>query len=145
MFAWEEKIETVKTAFSIKSNKQLEEMLGLSNGYVGELIKGKNKNPAKIITAMVKVLHINPKWFYNEASDPFGDNNVAQQENPEIQEKLRFLDSFSDHIINIVKKNGLNDIETRLTALESLLKQEKPASEKDPGAEGPLYVSEAGP
>ena len=145
MFLWEEKIEAVKTAFAIKSNKQLEDMLGLSNGYIGELIKGKNKNPAKIITAMVKILQINPKWLYGETSDIFEDNSADRQKDPKIQEKLQFLNSFDEHIISIIKKNGLDEIETRLSALESLLEREKPALGATGDGGSPLYLAESAP
>jgi len=142
MFAWEEKIEVVKSTLAIKSNKQLEEMLELSNGYIGELIKGKNKNPSKIITAMVKILHINPRWLYNESLDIFEDDNAQQQKDPEVKEKLQFLDSFNDHIINTIKKNGLDKIEERLTAIEARFEKEKTYQVITSDKDEPLYTAE---
>ncbi len=117
MITWKDRIEQVKATFAIKNNKQLEEQLGLGNGYVNDLIGGsKNKNPKRIIEALVERYKISPVWFFDESVGMFGD----KQENAVKQE--------SDLILAIRKTENNNEdrfseIENRLTAIETLLKE----------------------
>lgn len=64
MINWEHRIEKIKIECSFRSNKQMEEELGLSNGYINDLLKGKNSNPTKIIMSLVEKIRISPNWIF---------------------------------------------------------------------------------
>jgi len=133
MITWKDRIEQIKTTFGIKNNKLLEQSLGLSNGYINDLVGGiKNKNPSKIIVALTEKYKISPTWFFDESVGMFGD----KQENAIRQE--------SELILAIRKAENNNEerfseIESRLTALESILKTEKPLYTAEPA---PAYGEE---
>ena len=116
MLTWEERIERIKEACSIKNNKQLEERLGLANGYINDLLKGKNKNPGKLAAALMKNLMINPMWFEDETRDIFGKidfEKLAPPNPPLLSELDKYIKSvLSDDIIRIL--NRLKTIESVL-------------------------------
>jgi SOS-response transcriptional repressor LexA len=138
MITWKDRIEQIKTTFGIKNNRLLEQALGLSNGYINDLVGGiKNKNPSKIITALEKKYKISPVWFFDESVGMFGD----KQENTVRQE--------SDLVVAIRNaqnnnENRFSDIESRLTALESILKKEKPVL-RAVADDSPLYIADPTP
>jgi SOS-response transcriptional repressor LexA len=118
---WKNRIEHIKSAFGIKTNRQLEQTLGLSNGYINDLIGGiKNKNPSKIIVALGEKFKISPVWFFNENVGMFGEEqeNILQPESELIQVIRR-------------SENGnevrFTEIESRLSALERLVSGEDSA------------------
>jgi repressor LexA len=127
MLTWEERIERIKEACSIKNNKQLEERLGLANGYINDLLKGKNKNPGKLAAALMKNLMINPMWFEDETRDIFGKidfEKLAPPNPPLLSELDKYIKSvLSDDIIRILN---------RLKTVESVLGI--PASKPEPKA-----------
>jgi len=119
MITWKDRIEQIKAAFGIKNNKLLEEALGLSNGYINDLVGGiKNKNPSKIIVALTQKYKISPAWFFDENVGMFGDKqeNLIRQES-ELILAIRKTENKNDE--------RFSDIESRLTKIETLLKQEK--------------------
>ena len=139
MITWKDRVEQIKAAFGIKNNRQLEQVLGLSNGYINDLIGGiKNKNPSKIIVALGEKFNISPVWFFNENVGMFGDN----QESTIKQESELILAIRKTENIN---ENRFSEIESRLSALESLLEREKPAPGPADGGEGPLHLAEPAP
>jgi repressor LexA len=145
MLTWEERVEVIKSACGVKNNRQLEEALGLSNGYINDLLKGKNKNPAKITAALVTVLKINPSWFYDETVGIFGENaNKKQQIDITVRENLRFLDVFDEHIIEVIKRNGLiSNMEERLAQLEGRLDRKDPSNGNPADEHPPKYLDYA--
>ena len=72
----EERINDIKRELNV-NNKQLEERLGLSNGYIGDIENGKNKNPSKIITALYEILRISPSWIYSGEGEMFLSTGTA--------------------------------------------------------------------
>jgi SOS-response transcriptional repressor LexA len=125
MITWKDRIEQIKTAFGIKNNRLLEQALGLSNGYINDLVGGiKNKNPSKIITALEKKYNISPVWFFDDSVGMFGD----KQENAVRQESDLVLAIRNAQNNN---ENRFSDIESRLTAIEAQLRREKYRDEKD--------------
>lgn len=60
------------------NNKQLEEKLGLANGYINDIERGKNKNPSKLITALYEVLRISPNWVYSGEGSMFLTGQESQ-------------------------------------------------------------------
>jgi len=116
---WKDRIEQIKTTFGIKNNRILEQSLGLSNGYINDLVGGiKNKNPSKIIVALERKYKISPVWFFDESVGMFGDKqeNVIKQES-ELVLAIRNAQNNNE--------NRFTDIESRLTNIETLLKREK--------------------
>jgi SOS-response transcriptional repressor LexA len=144
MLTWEERIEVIKNACGVKNNRQLEETLGLSNGYINDLLKGKNKNPAKITAALVTVLKVNPTWFYDETVGVFGERaDKKQQMDTTIRENLRFLDVFDEHVVYVIKRNGLiGNIEERLARLEERLDRKTSLDGDFTGEPEPEYGAE---
>jgi SOS-response transcriptional repressor LexA len=116
MLTWEERVERVKEACSIKNNKQLEERLGLANGYINDLLKGKNKNPGKLAAALMKDLGINPMWFEDETRDIFGkiDFEKLTPPNPPLLSEL-------DKYIKSVVSDDIGRILIRLKTVENVL------------------------
>jgi SOS-response transcriptional repressor LexA len=116
MLTWEERIERIKDACSIKNNKQLEERLGLANGYINDLLKGKNKNPGKLAAALMKDLGINPMWFEDETRDIFGkiDFDKLAPPNPPLLSEL-------DKYIKSVVSDDIMRILIRLKTVENVL------------------------
>jgi SOS-response transcriptional repressor LexA len=138
MMTWKDRIEHVKTAFSIKNNKQLEELLGLSNGYINDLIGGiKNKNPSKIIVALAEKYKISPVWFFDENVGMFGDN----KENTVKRESELILAIRKAEINN---EDRFSEIESRLSAIETIIGTEKPVP-KAAARDGSLYTAEPTP
>ena len=134
MLGWEERIERVKKAFSIKSNRQLEERLGIGNGYINDLIKGKNKNPSKIAAALVLELRINPMWLENENLDMFEQTSIEKPVTSlpplmrDLEEYIKEVVSDDIQRLNNVEtrsENRLTEIEDRLARLESRLEKQK--------------------
>ena len=72
----EERINDIKRELNV-NNKQLEERLGLSNGYISDIENGKNKNPSKIITALYEILRISPSWIYSGEGEMFLSTGTA--------------------------------------------------------------------
>jgi len=116
MLTWEERIERIKEACSIKNNKQLEERLGLANGHINDIIKGKNKNPGKLAAALMKDLGVNPMWFEDETQDIFGkiDFEKLNPPNPPLLSEL-------DKYIKSVVSDDIGRILIRLKNVESIL------------------------
>jgi SOS-response transcriptional repressor LexA len=116
MLTWEERIERIKEACSIKNNKQLEERLGLANGYINDLIKGKNKNPGKLAAALMKELMINPMWFEDETRDIFGRADFEKL-NPPKHVLIQDMEKFVKEVVS----DDLIRIKIRLKAVEDML------------------------
>ena len=116
MLTWEERIERIKAACSIKSNAQLEERLKLGNGYISDLLKGKNKNPGKIAAALMKDLGVNPMWFEDETRDMFGKidfEKLMPPKSPFLKELDKYItEAVADEIMRILIR--LKAIEDRL-------------------------------
>jgi SOS-response transcriptional repressor LexA len=138
MMTWKDRIEQIKSTFGIKNNKQLEQSLGLSNGYINDLVGGiKNKNPSKIIASLAEKYKISPIWFFDESVGMFGDKreNAIRQESELILAIRRVENNHEDRF---------SEIETRLSALESLVKQEKPALRANPNKDYPSHTADLG-
>jgi len=150
MITWKDRIEHIKALYNIRSNRQLEQILGLSNGYINDLVGGiKNKNPSKIIVALRKTYDISPAWFYDESVGMHGE----QVENAIRRE--------SDLILAVRKaendnKDRLFDIEKRLSRIEKTLGfdlmvenipelADEPTPETPDDNEGPLYTADPTP
>jgi SOS-response transcriptional repressor LexA len=116
MLTWEERIERVKEACAIKNNRQLEERLGLANGYINDLLKGKNKNPGKLTAAFMKELLINPMWLEDETCDMFGKVDFERL----IPPKPPLLQDLEKYIKEVVS-DDLAQIQIRLKAVENTL------------------------
>ena len=116
MLTWEERIERIKEACSIKSNRQLEERLGLANGYINDLLKGKNKNPGKLAAALMKDLGVNPMWFEDETLDIFGKIDFEKL----IPPKSLFLKELDKYIKEVVSDDFMR-ILVRLKTVEDKL------------------------
>ena len=138
MITWKDRMEQIKEAFGIKSNRQLEQTLELSNGYINDLVGGiKNKNPSKIIIALEKKFNVSPAWFFDESVGMFGDKeNAIRQESYLIQAIRR---------TEINNETRFSDLETRLSALESIIKKDKPEIKLTANNKGSLYVVESEP
>jgi SOS-response transcriptional repressor LexA len=151
MISWEERIERIKEACSIKNNKQLEERLGLANGYINDLLKGKNKNPGKLAAALMKNLGINPMWFEDESLNMFGqiDFEKFTVKSPLIEALEAYIKDVTLEDFSLIKLR-LNNIERllglipaktpvkasyeeSLTALQHEIPLKKGSLAKDPG------------
>jgi SOS-response transcriptional repressor LexA len=133
MLTWEERVERVKEACSIKNNRQLEERLGLANGYINDLLKGKNKNPGKLAAALMKELLINPMWLEDETCDMFGQIDFEKL----IPPKPPLLKDLENYIKEVVSDDIMR-IQIRLNTVESALgispasPKPRPALEQSP-------------
>jgi SOS-response transcriptional repressor LexA len=116
MLTWENRIERIKEACAIKNNKQLEERLGLANGYINDLLKGKNKNPGKLAASLMKELLINPMWLEDETYDMFGQPDLEKL----IPFKPPLLQDLEKYIKEVVS-NDLMQIQIRLKTVENTL------------------------
>ena len=140
MIAWKDRIEQIKAAFGIKNNRQLEQSLDLGNGYINDLIGGKkNKNPSKIIVALEVKYKVSPAWFYDENVGMFGDlQEGAIKRESELVLAIRKTEN--NH------EARFSEIETRLSTIESLLKQVNPTPEAMIDVnDGPLYTADPEP
>jgi repressor LexA len=115
MLTWKDRIEQIKTAFGIKNNRQLEQALELSNGYINDLLGGKkNKNPSRIIVALGKKYRISPIWFYDDNVGMFGDKKEhAIKHESELILAIRNTENKNE--------NRFSEIEERLQRLETAL------------------------
>jgi len=139
MITWKDRIEQIKEAFSIRNNRQLEQTLELSNGYVNDLVGGiKNKNPSKIIIALERKFKVSPLWFFDENVGMFGD----KQENA-IKYESELIQALRKTEIN--NETRFSEIENRLSVLESLNKQEEPSSKTSHNGDGALYTADPTP
>lgn len=75
MFELSSRINEIKKACNL-NNKQLEEKLGLANGYINDIERGKNKNPSKLITALFEILRISPNWIFSGKGTMYLDDDV---------------------------------------------------------------------
>jgi SOS-response transcriptional repressor LexA len=135
MITWEERIERIKEACSIKNNRQLEERLGLANGYINDLLKGKNKNPGKLAAALMKELLINPMWFEDETQDILWRMNLEKKTLPK-PPLLKALDEA------IAAHPQFAAIEERLTRIEERLERKNPVEGDFTGEPEPEYEEE---
>jgi|GEM_PF-2503361 len=129
MLTWEDRIDIIKETCGIKNNRQLEDELGLANGYINDLIRGKNKNPSKITTALVTIFNINPVWFYDDNVGMFGDKHgdYSTRES-ELIVTLRKVETNYE--------NRLSGIEKRLSRLEEKLDNSNSAISPADNADG---------
>ena len=75
MIEWKKRIEEIKNASGFRSNKQLEESLNLSNGYINDIFSGKNNNPSRLLNALYEKLRISPNWVFSGQGSMFLDQN----------------------------------------------------------------------
>ena len=96
----DEKIQALLTHFHVKSVKQLELRLGLSNGYISNLQKKGTENPGRMLVALNEN-GISTDWFFsaNDAmvldglkKQPFGEKDLHKK-----VEKTTSLSSTSFH------------------------------------------------
>ena len=76
MIDWKKKIEEIKKTIGIKSNRQLEIALELSNGYIADIFNGKNNNPSKMLLPLYEKFRISPTWMLTDTGPMVMDDHA---------------------------------------------------------------------
>jgi SOS-response transcriptional repressor LexA/DNA-binding XRE family transcriptional regulator len=133
-FSVGKRLELAREKLGFSTQKAFSERLGLKYQSYVNYEKGERSLPDEI-KFMLFQMGINITWLVTGQGEPFLDK---QTEKIPLMEELREL-------IEKTMEPKLGAMDSRLSAIESSLKQEKPASETSTGKEGPLYTAETVP
>jgi SOS-response transcriptional repressor LexA len=118
MLSWRDRIDLLKERLAIENDHQLERMLGLGNAYINNLIVGKNKNPLKIVVALVSKYHLDVNWLFDETLTlEEARKSLLQSHSTEDGD---FLTTLNRHILDVSESRFIA-IELRLSALETVI------------------------
>jgi SOS-response transcriptional repressor LexA len=150
MMTWKDRIEQIKATFGIKNNRQLEQILGLSNGYINDLIgEKKNKNPSKIIVSLRKTYSISPAWFYDESVGMFGEKseNTIRRESDLILAVRKAENDTKDRLLDIEKRLYRLEMKMGLDIMVENIPEfsDEPDLKTPASNEAPSYTAEPAP
>jgi SOS-response transcriptional repressor LexA len=112
------------------NQSELARSIGANPSIISDIERGDKEPSKKIISALIFKYRINSNWLLTEQGDMYIKDDLPQ--------KSRLEQDLDDTIAAHPK---FTEIESRLTALETMLKQGKPS----PGGEGPLHTSDPAP
>jgi SOS-response transcriptional repressor LexA len=130
-----ERIKKARLSLGL-SQIEIANALGVQSNFLSNIERGAKTPPKKLIELLSSRYKINANWILTGEGDMAIDN-TSPKAVPLVKEM--------ENLINEVTFPKFSDIETRLSALESLLKQEKSIPEAAYGSEGPLHTAEAAP
>jgi len=116
------------------NQSELARSIGANPSIISDIERGDKEPSKKIISALIVKYKVNSNWLLIEQGDMYIKDDLPQ--------KSRLEQEFDETIAAHPK---FSEIETRLSALESMLRQEKPAPEAAKGGEGPIYLAEPAP
>jgi SOS-response transcriptional repressor LexA len=116
------------------NQSELARSIGANPSIISDIERGDKEPSKKIISALIVKYRINSNWLLTEQGDMYIKDDLPQKSR---------LEQDLDETIAAHPK--FTEIESRLSALESLLKQEKPAPAAAPGNDGPPYTADPAP
>jgi SOS-response transcriptional repressor LexA len=112
---------------------EIAEVLDVKSSFLSNIERGAKKPPQKLIELFSSRYKINANWILTGEGDMVIEKTETIETTPLVKEMK--------NLISEVTSPKFTEIESRLAALETLLKQGNPA----PGGEGPLHTSDPAP
>jgi SOS-response transcriptional repressor LexA len=116
------------------NQSELARSIGANPSIISDIERGDKEPSKKIISALILKYKINSNWLLTEQGDMHIKDDLPQKSR---------LEQDLDETIAAHPK--FSDIETRLSALETLLKQKKPTPKTTSDSDGPLYTADPAP
>ena len=116
------------------NQSELARSLGVNPSIISDIERGDKEPSKKIISALIIKYRINSNWLLTEKGEIFIKSDT--------HEKSRLEQSLDETIAAHPK---FSEIETRLSTIESIIKQKKPVDNADAVRESPLSLYTADP
>jgi SOS-response transcriptional repressor LexA len=129
-----ERLKKVRILLGFSKALPFSEKLGLENPTYGRYENGERSLPDNVKLQLYE-MGVNILWLVTGQGEPLLDNQI---------ERIPLIEELRE-IIEKTMEPKLGKVESRLSALEKVLRTEKPVPEETTAEEGPLYTAELVP